>query len=227
MNVIEKERGETLTFILTAKDEEGDVIDLGEGAVEELAFFDVDLGGSAASGRYERLELTRNGAPAYRHIDSDIVLNEDGYFVGTGYVISVENPFLTEDWNWALAEYDDSDFVAVLKSSSIFSAPATAPDPPLATWSGSPAISFSNVVYENNYQWGVDAWIKSATTGRVHESMQPEINDQGQVVLSYDTVNLAAGNYRFDIRFTQNGVDQFTREIPVRINSTITPPSPR
>jgi hypothetical protein len=95
--------------------------------------------------------------------------------------------------------------------------------------------------FSNGYD--VDAWIKSDTTGRVRESMNPAITQEelimedsegdpltvpaGSLQIAYDTINLCPGNYQFDIRFSQGGTDLFTVKKSVRINGTITPPTPR
>jgi hypothetical protein len=57
--------------------------------------------------------------------------------------------------------------------------------------------------------------------------MSPTIDNQGRAVIDYDTINLRAGAYLFDIRFTKAGADAFTTEAALIVGGTITPPSPR
>jgi hypothetical protein len=75
--------------------------------------------------------------------------------------------------------------------------------------------------------YDVDSWIKSSHGGSVYESMLPTIDGEGRAVIDYDTVDLRAGAYLFDVRFTKDGADAFTTEFALIVNGTITPPSPR
>jgi hypothetical protein len=83
----------------------------------------------------------------------------------------------------------------------------------------------SDIDLNDGYE--VDAWIKSSHSGSVYESMSPTIDNQGRAVIDYDTINLRAGAYLFDIRFTKAGADAFTTEAALIVGGTITPPSPR
>jgi hypothetical protein len=231
MSAIEIERGETLTLIITAKDADGEVVDLNEGVVEGLSFFDIVSEGGfpfQGAGRYERMEGLYNGGFAYRRQDSTLQIGSSGYFTsGSGYVM-VLSPVTLGSWNWYLFFYESPESALALGGSENFEAePANAPDPTTLEWDVAPPISFQNAIYENNYQWVIDSWIKSTTKGRVHESMEPEITEDGRVVLGYDTARLPSGSYIFDIRFTNNGRDQFTREFQLNVGGTVTPYSPR
>jgi hypothetical protein len=85
-----------------------------------------------------------------------------------------------------------------------------------------------NLLEDPSGPWGVDAWIRSDTAGRLNESMNPVITGDGKIFIAYDTAPIAPGLYKFDVRLTNgDGRDQFTEEYQIKVGPTVTPPSPR
>jgi len=232
MTTFEKERGETFSLLITARDEQGEPINLAEGAFEVLEFFDIletlpfPFEGA---GRYVRMERrTAIGGWAYQRLGGSLVLDASGNFNnGSGYVMVVSPSFTLGQWVWYIMRFDDGEATPLAGSENFTTDPEDAPDPTTLEWDATPSLVFDNATVVTVYDWQVDSWIRSVTAGRVHESMQPDITEEGKVALGYDTARLAAGDYHCDIRFTQNGRDQFTREFKLKINSTVTPYSRR
>jgi hypothetical protein len=74
--------------------------------------------------------------------------------------------------------------------------------------------------------WQVAAAITS-TTGNAAIDMQPLVVG-GKVEVDFDTAGLAPGTHTMDMRFTNpDSRDQFSKQIKVQIDATITAPSPR
>jgi hypothetical protein len=74
--------------------------------------------------------------------------------------------------------------------------------------------------------WQVAAAITS-TTGTAAIDMQPWVTG-GKVEIDFDTAGLTAGLHIMDLRFTNpDSRDQFSQQVKVQIDTTITAPSPR
>jgi hypothetical protein len=73
--------------------------------------------------------------------------------------------------------------------------------------------------------WQVAAAISSSGGSAI--DMQPWVVG-GKVEIDFDTAGLTAGLHTMDMRFTNpDSRDQFSKQIKVQIDSTITAPSPR
>jgi hypothetical protein len=209
MTTFTRERGERLTLILKAKDGDGAPIDL-RGTIQsppqELRI-EGDLG-LAPTPAVVQLQEDNEGRPQWYADDNEWAVYWDGFRWVLEYV---DLGVAVYEWRGETGGAGD---VATPDLVPVWTAQAGATGTPTVTAVG-------------NAPYTVDAWIKSATTGRVRESMNPVINDEGNLLISYDTVNLKPGTYYFDVRFTQGGADQITTEFTLRVNGTVTPPSPR
>jgi hypothetical protein len=236
MTTFRRERGEQLSLTVVAEDSAGNVIDLRgtepiEGVPEGAPHL-VRVSGFLSDGtdavEFPPLIPAGGAVEAFGQIfqiytptgDPSTGVGEEYAFgitrvISTGAVtatlVKLSDGVVAAEWNTSLAPNSWSLQGANWDLSAVDSA------------TGVPVV----VGIYPSLAYTVDAWIKSATTGRVRESMSPAIDDQGRAVITYDTVNLKPGTYYFDIRFTAEGADQITPEITLIVNGTVTPPSPR
>lgn len=66
-----------------------------------------------------------------------------------------------------------------------------------------------------------------AVVGVVFANMDTEIDNEGKAVIDFDTKPLPPGRYQFDVRFTKDGRDVFTKDFSLWVQSSITRPSER
>lgn len=209
MTTFIRERGEQLSLAVTAKDSDGNAIDL-RGTIQSPPLeirIEGDLG-PAPTPAVVQLQDDNEGRPQWYSDDNDWAIYWDGFRWVLEYV---DLGVASYEWRGETGGVGD---VATPDLVPFWLPQAGATGTPTVTAVGNPPYT-------------VDAWIKSATTGRVRESMNPTIDDQGRAVIAYDTVHLSPGTYYFDIRFTSGGADQITPEITLVVNGTVTPPSPR